>query len=156
MLASAKRLPRMELYPSSWYQSYCNIEAKMTVLPVHITWCNIDWRHSLTGLSVAVRGRVDDSFFDYLSPFCFSLIEFHCTFSISYKMLQFFGLLLLYFLIRMWYAVWISFFSCLLCFFPYSRLSSYILRLFLYLISFLLFPCSSVWENTRAWVPHFL
>ena len=29
------------------------------------------------------------SFFDYLSPFCF-LIEFHCTFSISYKMLQFF------------------------------------------------------------------
>ena len=31
------------------------------------------------------RGRVDDlSFFEYLSPFCFLLIEFHCTFSISY------------------------------------------------------------------------
>ena len=30
--------------------------------------------------------------------------------------------------------------SCLICFFPYSRLSSYLLRLFLYLISFLLFP----------------
>ena len=27
------------------------------------------------------------SFFDYLSPFCFLLIEFHCSFSISYKIL---------------------------------------------------------------------
>ena len=34
------------------------------------------------------RGRMDDSsFFHYLSPFCFLLIEFHCTFSISYKIL---------------------------------------------------------------------
>ena len=48
------------------------------------------------------------------------------------------------------------FFLCPLCFFPYSRLSSYLLRLFVYLISFLLFPCASVWENTRAWAPHFL
>ena len=33
-------------------------------------------------------GRVDDSpFFDYLSPFCFLLIEFYCSFSIFYKML---------------------------------------------------------------------
>ena len=23
-------------------------------------------------------------------------------------------------------------------------------------LSFLLFPCVSVWENTRAWVPHIL
>ena len=30
------------------------------------------------------------------------------------------------------------------------------LRLFLYVISFLLFPCASVWENTLASVPHFL
>ena len=30
----------------------------------------------------------------------------------------------------------------------YSRFSSYLLRLFFYLISFLLFPCASVWENT--------
>ena len=35
-------------------------------------------------------------------------------------------------------------------FFPYSRLSFYLLRLFLYLISFLQFPFTSVWENTRA------
>ena len=35
---------------------------------------------------VPVRWRVDDlSFFKYLSSLCFSSIEFHCTFSISYK-----------------------------------------------------------------------
>ena len=34
------------------------------------------------------RERVDDlSFFNYLNPFCFLLIDFHCTFSISYKIL---------------------------------------------------------------------
>ena len=34
------------------------------------------------------RGRVDDSsFFEYLRPFCFLLVEFHCSFSISYKIL---------------------------------------------------------------------
>ena len=37
------------------------------------------------------RGRVDDlSFFGYLSPFCFLLIEFHCTFSISYKIQKYY------------------------------------------------------------------
>ena len=37
------------------------------------------------------RGRVDDlSFFEYLSPFCFLSIEFHCTFSISYKILPYY------------------------------------------------------------------
>ena len=37
-------------------------------------------------LVILGRGRVDDfSFFDYLSPFCFLSIEFHCTFFISYK-----------------------------------------------------------------------
>ena len=97
-------------------------------------------------------GRVNDLwFFDYLSPFCFLLIEFHCTFVLSYKMLQYF-VYYYYILIRMWSAV----FLCLLCFFLYSRLSSYLLRLFLYLISFLLFPRVSVSENTLAWVPHFL
>ena len=48
--------------------------------------------------NIGERGRVDDlSFFEYLSPFCFLLIEFHCTFSISYKRLPHFVLLLLYF-----------------------------------------------------------
>ena len=40
--------------------------------------------------------------------------------------------------------------------FPYLRLSSFRLRLSHGLISFLLFPWASVWENTRAWVPRFL
>ena len=44
-------------------------------------------------------------------------------------------------------GVWDLFFSCPLFFFAYSRLSSYVLRLFLYLVSFLLFPCASVWET---------
>ena len=36
-------------------------------------------------------GRVDDlSFFDYLSPICFLLIEFHGTFSISSKILKYY------------------------------------------------------------------
>ena len=30
---------------------------------------------------------VNLSFFNYLSPFCFLLIEFHCSFTISYKIL---------------------------------------------------------------------
>ena len=48
------------------------------------------------------------------------------------------------------------FFSWPLYSFPYSRLSSFYLHLFLYLISFFVFPGASVWENTRAWVPYFL
>ena len=43
---------------------------------------------SPSSVSLSYRGRVDDlSFFDYLSPFCFLLIEFHCYFYISYKIL---------------------------------------------------------------------
>ena len=38
-----------------------------------------------------IPGSVDDwSFFDYLSQFCFLSIEFHSTFSISYKILPYF------------------------------------------------------------------
>ena len=37
----------------------------------------------------------------------------------------------------------------------YSLFSSYLLLL-LCLISFLLFPCANIWENTRARVPYFL
>ena len=46
-------------------------------------------------------------------------------------------------------------FSCPLYFFPQSFSSSF-LPLFYCLISILQFPCASVWENTRAWVRHFL
>ena len=56
-----------------------------------------------------VRGRVDDlSFLDYICPFCFLSIEFHCTFSISCKILPYY---VYYYciLIRMWYVVGTSF-----------------------------------------------
>ena len=40
---------------------------------------------------VPARDRVDDLlFYDYLSPFCFLLIEFHCTFSISFKIIPYY------------------------------------------------------------------
>ena len=68
------------------------------------------WILGLTTIRWAIQGRVDDlSFFDYLSPLCFLLIEFHCTFSMSYKILQYF-VYYYYILIRMWYAVRTSFF----------------------------------------------
>ena len=42
-------------------------------------------------LTVIHQGRVEDlAFFQYLSPFCFLSIEFHCAFSISYKILPYF------------------------------------------------------------------
>ena len=41
-------------------------------------------------------------------------------------------------------------FSFPLCFYIYSLFSSHILLPFQCLISLFLFPCSSVWENTRA------
>ena len=77
-----------------------------------------------------------------------------CTFSISYKLIPYYVHLLLYFHLIV-IGRWDFFFSCPLYFFPYSHFFSYLLRLFLYLISFLLFPCASVWENTLAWVPNF-
>ena len=62
-----------------------------------------------TKLTNYCRGRVDDlSFFYYLSIFCFLLIEFHHSFSISYKMLQYY--VYYYILTRMWYAVGTYFF----------------------------------------------
>ena len=47
-------------------------------------------------------------------------------------------------------------FLCRRYFFPHLFYSSYFLPLFHCLISILPFPCAGVWENTRAWVPHFL
>ena len=47
-------------------------------------------------------------------------------------------------------VTWQDFFSYPLYFFPHSFSSSYFLPLFRCLISTLLFPCASVWENTLA------
>ena len=94
------------------------------------------------------RGRVDDlSFFEYLSPFYFLSIEFHCTFSIPYKILHILFIIIVF-------RLGCDRPSGLLLFVPAVLFLR--LRLFHCLISFLLFPCASVWENTRAWVPRFL
>ena len=65
-------------------------------------------RPSLAAASHAIcapQGRVDDfSFLDCLSPFCFLLIEFHCSFSISYK-IQTNYLYYYYILISIVYAI---------------------------------------------------
>ena len=45
----------------------------------------------MRGLIISISGRVDDlSFIDYSSPFCFLLNEFHCIFSISFKIIPFY------------------------------------------------------------------
>ena len=75
------------------------------------------------------RGRVDDlSFFEYLSPCCFLLIEFHCSFFISYEILPYFVY---------YYCIWLGRDrpSGLLLFVP-ALLLSMLTPLFL--------PCSSV------------
>ena len=89
----------------------------------------------------------DFSFFDYLSPFSFLLIEFNCIFSISYKILTNYDYNFIFIMIV--YSVGTSFFfrASSTSFHPHG---SVLLRLFLYLIPFLLFPCASVWENTRS------
>ena len=38
----------------------------------------------------------DSSFFDYLSPFCFLSIEFNCTFSISYEILPYLFIIIVF------------------------------------------------------------
>ena len=47
--------------------------------------------------------------FEYLSPFCFLSIEFHCTFFISYKILPYFVYYYYCILVRIWQAVGTSF-----------------------------------------------
>ena len=100
----------------------------------------------------------DLSFFDYSCSFYFLLIEFHCNFSISFKIIRtILCLLIVYFdEVMIGRRDFLSRFTSYLPSPPYSRLSPY-LHLYLYLISFLLVPCASVWENTLASVPpHFL
>ena len=67
----------------------------------------------------------------FLSPFYFLLLEFHWTFSTSCKILPYF---VYYYSILIRYSdrpVGLLFLSYPLYFFPYSRLSSYLLRFFI-------------------------
>ena len=68
-------------FPVSWQDFFCSLprEQSRDVTPRLGVYSQVYFISS---------GRVDDlSFFEYLSPFCFLLIEFYCTFSISYKIL---------------------------------------------------------------------
>ena len=98
---------------------------------------------------VAVQWPVEDS--SESSSFYLLLMKLHCIFSISYKIQPHYVYFIIFWLRRYRPS---ELFLCLLWFFPYSRLS--FILLFLCHISFLLVPCACVWENTRAWVPHFL
>ena len=90
-----------------WLQSRLAVESWILIsrAPSH----TVDPLTAIINDLSILRGRVDDlSFFDYLSSFCFLLIEFHCSFSISYKILPDY---VYYYCIsiRMWYAVGTSF-----------------------------------------------
>ena len=110
----------------------------------------------LTHLSMDWMGE-GGSFFVFRlfkSIFSFLLIEFPVIFSSFYEILQYYVY---------YYCILIRRDgpSGLLFFFVPVLLISILTRLFLpsrifLYISFLLFPSASVWENTRAWVPHFL
>ena len=78
----------------------------------------------------------DLSFFDYLSPFCFLLIEFHCSFSISYKILPDYMFIIIVFrlgcdrpsgLLLFVPAVLFSILTCLFCVSSSVSLSYFIL-----------------------------
>ena len=60
--------------------SHSKVFGKTMVHEFHISYSQIEWY-----LLLSDRGRVDDfSFLGSSSPFCFLLIEFHSTSSISY------------------------------------------------------------------------
>ena len=103
------------------------------------------WQHGFAvyEFGQCYSGRVDDlSFLEYLSPFCFLLIKFHCTFSISYEILPYFvvigcdrlpGLLL--------FVPALPLSMLTLLFLPSSSVS---------LFYFVLAVPMSAWETTRA------
>ena len=92
------------------------------------------------------------SFSDYASKFSL-LIELHCAFLMFFKMVPF-CILWLYsdhWLGRNRQSLFRARFTS---FHTHASLLTFFVCLSL--ISFLLFPCASVWDNSLAWVLHFL
>ena len=89
----------------------------------------------------------DLSFFDYLSPFCFCQLKFIVLFQFLIKYYH-----ILFIIIVFWLGcdrpLRLLLFVLAVLFFPI--LTPVCLRLSHCLISFLLFPCVSVLENTRS------
>ena len=55
-----------------------------------------------------------------------------------------------------WSCLAVRIFLCSLqCSFLFKTYIDWLIFLFLCLISFVLFPCASVWKNTHTWVPYF-
>ena len=75
-------------------------------------------------------------FFDYLSSFWFLLIEFYCTFFISYKILEYY-VYYYYILIRMWQADRTTFFCAhFASFHTHASLLTFFICLFILFHSF--------------------
>ena len=141
----SKSFKKFQLFQSFSHYMFCAPLNIITQLAMAAVISSIQPHHCLS----SIRGRMDDlSLFEYLSPFCFLSIEFHCAFSFLIKYYQILFIINLFWLGCDRPSGLLLFVPALL--FPYSCLSSYLLCLFLYLISLLLFPCAGVWENTRA------
>ena len=129
------------------HQSRWKLRAEMVLL---IWWVSISSINDQDGIFKELN------YISYLrnlpSPFCFLLNEFHCNFQYLIKYYHMIIIIIVFSLGRdrpsglflrarstsfHTHASLLTFFVC--CF-----------------ISFLLFLCLSVWENTCAWVPHFL
>ena len=106
-----------------------------------VVWCNKFLKHEQFWLFHSELflgwGRVHYfSFFGCLSPLCFLLIEFHCSFFhffIKYYQIMF---IIIVFWLGSDRPSELLFLSCPLCFFPHSRFTSYLLRLFFVLFRF--------------------
>ena len=122
--------------------------------PLSQTFVKIIWWIDPLFLSKFRGLVVNFPFLDWPSLFCFCYLNFIILFPYLIKYHHIMVIIIVFWLGSDWPS-WFVFLSCPFYFFPYSRLSSYLL-LFLNLISFLLFPCASVVANTRAWVPHFI
>ena len=73
---------------------FCSLRGWVSLLTKFRSLIMINFSWIINKILVCISpwfGEVDDcSFFNYLNPFCFLLIEFHQTFSISYNILPYF------------------------------------------------------------------
>ena len=103
-----------------------------------------------------MQERVDYfSFLDCSSPFCFFLIKFRCPFSISYKILPYY---VYYYCILKEYSVTPLRLILFVFALHISLLTPFYIRTSSVSVSYFILavPMRSVWENTLAWVHHFL
>ena len=103
---------RLELFPASYNCATNKINLTIVSLTQFRLTNSLSWRPSdWINYSSCSRGRVDDlSFFDYLIPFCFLLIEFHHTISIFFCKILPYYVYHYCILIKMWYAAGTYFF----------------------------------------------